>query len=179
MATTSRNNSTTKRIMKEYMAMVNSPPPNVSAAPISDSDILKWEAVIFGPADSVYAGGVFKLSIIFPADYPFKPPHVEFLTKIYHCNIINKYLCVDILKTQWSPALTIDKVLLSIVSLLLDPNPDDPLNKEAAMYFKEDREKYNKIAKKWTQNYANENASLADKEKEKDGESKTSKKSYL
>lgn len=133
-------------------------PPNISAAPIDENDLYKWQAVIFGPADSVYAGGVFRLSIVFPADYPFKAPRVEFLTKIYHCNIMNKSLCIDILKNQWSPALTIDKVLLSIVSLLMDPNPKDPLNREAAEKYVSDRDEYNRIAREWTRKYAMENS---------------------
>ena len=78
--------------------------------------------------DSPYAGGVFFLSITFPTDYPFKPPKVSFTTKIYHPNInANGSICLDILRDQWSPALTISKVLLSICSMLTDPNPDDPL----------------------------------------------------
>lgn len=154
--TFSANQSTTKRILKELAIMQKDPPPNVSAAPVDESDLYKWQAIIFGPADSIYAGGVFKLSIVFPADYPFKPPRIEFLTKIYHCNIVNKYLCLDILKTQWSPALTIDKVLISIVSLLMDPNPNDPLNREAADKYLKDRADYNRIAQEWTRKYATE-----------------------
>ena len=81
-----------------------------------------------GPEDSAYTGGVFFLNIHFPTDYPFKPPKVQFVTKIYHPNInSNGSICLDILKDQWSPALTISKVLLSISSLLTDANPDDPL----------------------------------------------------
>lgn len=152
------NQATIKRIMKEYSTMTKSPPPNVSAAPVDESDMYKWQAIIFGPANSIYAGGVFKLSIVFPQDYPFKPPRVEFLTKIYHCNIMNKYLCIDILKGQWSPALTIDKVLLSVVSLLLDPNPKDPLNREAADRFMNNRPEYNRMAQEWTKRYATESA---------------------
>lgn len=150
--------ATTKRIMKELQTMQKDTPPNISAAPIDENDLYKWQAVIFGPSDSVYAGGVFRLSIVFPADYPFKAPRVEFLTKIYHCNIMNKSLCIDILKTQWSPALTIDKVLLSIVSLLMDPNPKDPLNREAAEKYVADNNEYNRIAREWTRKYAMENS---------------------
>jgi ubiquitin-conjugating enzyme E2 D/E len=87
-----------------------------------------------GPEDSPYSGGVFFLNIYFPTDYPFKPPKITFATRIYHPNInSNGGICLDILKDQWSPALTISKgifliiVLLSISSLLTDPNPDDPL----------------------------------------------------
>lgn len=158
----SATQATTKRIMKEYMTMSTSPPPNISAAPIDDCDMYKWQAIIFGPADSVYAGGVFKLTIVFPPDYPFKPPRVEFVTKIYHCNIVNKYLCIDILKNQWSPALTIDKVLLSILSLLVDPNPKDPLNRDAAEKFVNNRAEYDRIAREWTKRYATDTAANAD-----------------
>ena len=94
-----------------------------------------------GPEDSPYSGGVFFLNIVFPPDYPFKPPKVTFTTKIYHCNInSNGSICLDILKDQWSPALTISKVLLSISSLLTDANPDDPLVPEIANLYKTNRE---------------------------------------
>jgi len=108
-----------------------------------------------GPEDSPYAGGVFFLNIHFPPDYPFKPPKVSFTTKIYHPNInSNGSICLDILKDQWSPALTISKVLLSISSLLTDPNPDDPLVPEIATIYKSDRDRYNATAREWTGRYA-------------------------
>eukprot|EP00568_Trieres_chinensis_P011900 CAMPEP_0183290812 /NCGR_PEP_ID=MMETSP0160_2-20130417/398_1 /TAXON_ID=2839 ORGANISM="Odontella Sinensis, Strain Grunow 1884" /NCGR_SAMPLE_ID=MMETSP0160_2 /ASSEMBLY_ACC=CAM_ASM_000250 /LENGTH=233 /DNA_ID=CAMNT_0025451481 /DNA_START=229 /DNA_END=930 /DNA_ORIENTATION=- len=116
-----------KRINKELVDLGKDPPANCSAGPVGD-DMFHWQATIMGPDDSPYAGGVFFLDIHFPADYPFKPPKVHFTTRIYHCNInSNGGICLDILKDQWSPALTISKVLLSICSLLTDPNPDDPL----------------------------------------------------
>ncbi|XP_052540495.1 ubiquitin-conjugating enzyme E2 D2 isoform X3 [Tympanuchus pallidicinctus] len=100
-----------------------------------------WQATIMGPNDSPYQGGVFFLTIHFPTDYPFKPPKVAFTTRIYHPNInSNGSICLDILRSQWSPALTISKVLLSICSLLCDPNPDDPLVPEIARIYKTDRE---------------------------------------
>ncbi|KAM9086023.1 ubiquitin-conjugating enzyme E2 D3 isoform 1-T5 [Megaptera novaeangliae] len=105
--------------------------------------------------DSPYQGGVFFLTIHFPTDYPFKPPKVAFTTRIYHPNInSNGSICLDILRSQWSPALTISKVLLSICSLLCDPNPDDPLVPEIARIYKTDRDKYNRISREWTQKYA-------------------------
>lgn len=101
------------------------------------------------------AGGVFFLSIHFPTDYPFKPPKINFTTKIYHPNINGTgSICLDILKDQWSPALTISKVLLSICSLLTDANPDDPLVPEIAHVYKSDRPKYEATAREWTKKYA-------------------------
>uniref|UniRef100_A0A8D2JTS7 E2 ubiquitin-conjugating enzyme n=1 Tax=Theropithecus gelada TaxID=9565 RepID=A0A8D2JTS7_THEGE len=98
-----------------------------------------------------YRGGVFFLTIHFPTDYPFKPPKVAFTTRIYHPNInSNGSICLDILGSQ----CTISKVLLSICSLLCDPNPDDPLVPEIARIYKTDREKYNRIVWEWTQKYA-------------------------
>ena len=99
--------------------------------------------------------GIFTLSITFPTDYPFKPPKLNFVTKIYHCNInSNGSICLDILRDNWSPALTISKVLLSICSLLSDPNPGDPLVPEIATLLRDDVKKHNEEAKKWTQKYA-------------------------
>lgn len=114
-----------------------------------------WQATIMGPEDSPYSGGVFFLDIHFPADYPFKPPKVHFTTRIYHCNInSNGGICLDILKDQWSPALTISKVLLSICSLLTDPNPDDPLVPDIAQLLKTDKARHDSTAREWTSKYA-------------------------
>mmetsp|Transcript_22833 Transcript_22833/g.28074 ORF Transcript_22833/g.28074 Transcript_22833/m.28074 type:complete len:148 (-) Transcript_22833:37-480(-) len=143
-----------RRITKELKDLENDPPGNCSAGPIGD-DMFKWKGTIMGPADTPYEGGVFFLNITFPKDYPFKPPKIQFITKIYHCNVNDKGgICLDILKDNWSPALTISKVLVSISSLLSDPNPDDPLVPEIAKLYKSDKKKHNKNAAAWTQKYA-------------------------
>lgn len=142
------------RIKKELENLEMDPPNNCSAGPQGD-DIYHWQATVMGPVDSPYAGGLFFLDIRFPKDYPFKPPKVFFTTKIYHPNINGGGgICLDILKDQWSPALTISKVLLSICSLLDDPNPDDPLVAPIADQYIKERDKYNAAAREWTILYA-------------------------
>jgi ubiquitin-conjugating enzyme E2 D/E len=143
-----------RRISKELQDVKKDPPGGCSCGPAGD-DIYKWEGILIGPADSPFVGGIFKLSILFPTDYPFKPPKVNFITKIYHPNINSSGLiCLDILKDQWSPALTISKVLLSILSLLTDPNPKDPLDPEVAQHYLSNRASYDEKARAWTHMYA-------------------------
>jgi len=144
-----------KRINKELVDLGRDPPASCSAGPINEGDLFNWQATIMGPSDSPYSGGVFFLNITFPTDYPFKPPKVNFTTRIYHPNInSNGSICLDILRDQWSPALTISKVLLSICSMLTDPNPDDPLVPEIAHVYKTNRQEYENLAKEWTRKYA-------------------------
>lgn len=144
-----------RRIQKELTEIQKEPPAYCSAGP-ENSDIYKWSATIMGPDNTPYQGGIFFLTIVFPKEYPFKPPHVSFDTKIYHCNISNKgSICLDILKGEWSPALTITKVLLSITSLLDEPNPDDPLVPEIAKLYKKNKKQHDFNAQQWTAKYAN------------------------
>ncbi|XP_010789331.1 ubiquitin-conjugating enzyme E2 E1, partial [Notothenia coriiceps] len=125
-----------------------------SAGPKGDN-IYEWRSTILGPPGSAYEGGVFFLDIAFTPDYPFKPPKVTFRTRIYHCNINSQgVICLDILKDNWSPALTISKVLLSICSLLTDCNPADPLVGSIATQFTTNRVEHDRIAKQWTKRYA-------------------------
>ena len=145
---------TTRRIESELKEMQENPIMNCSAGPVGN-DIFDWRATIMGPTGSPYENGVFKLRSNFPADYPFKAPKVVFITKIYHCNINSGGgICLDILKDQWSPALTISKVLLSICSLMDDPNPDDPLVSEIANLLKRDKKEHDYRAKIYTLEYA-------------------------
>ena len=122
---------------------------------VKDDDIKSWIINIEGPPDSLYEGGNFNLDVEFPETYPFKPPNIYFITKIFHCNINRSgAVCLDILKEQWSPALTISKVVLSISALLADCNPDDPLVPEIANLYKNNRELHDTTVKNWVDKFA-------------------------
>tara|TARA_B100001093_G_C26773947_1_gene991457 strand:- start:194 stop:631 length:438 start_codon:yes stop_codon:yes gene_type:complete len=138
------------RLKNEWQKLKNDPLDNISAGPINE-DFYNWEANIIGPSNSVYQGGIFHLTLKIPENYPFKPPKIKFTTPIYHPNI-NKFgdICLDTITTNWSPIMSIGKVLLSICSLLTDPNPDDPLEPEIAELYKNDRTAYNRNARLFT-----------------------------
>ena len=112
--------------------------------------------VIEGPPNTPYENGIFFFIMKFPSDYIFKPPRFVFNTKIYHPNISSLgVVSIDILQDQWSTTLTFEKTLISIQSLLDDPNPDIFLNEEAAKLYKENKEEYNKKVRNYTKQYAN------------------------
>jgi|ERR1712232_109957 len=125
-----------------------------SAAPIH-GDMLTWRATLSGPSDSIYAGGKFLVKLQFPQEYPFLPPLVHFITPVYHCNVSQRGgICLDILHERWTPSLTISKLLLSILSMLVDCNPGAALRPEVASVFMEDRDKHDEIAREWVRRYA-------------------------
>jgi len=143
-----------KRLAHEASLMKTQPPANCSAGPEGDN-LMVWKATIIGPSPSPFEGGIFNLTIKFPSNYPFRPPEIKFDTPVYHPNI-NKSgsICLDILKDQWSPALSTSTVLLSICSLLTDPNPNDPLEPDVARIYKENKMQYEITAREWTRRHA-------------------------
>eukprot|EP01091_Cochliopodium_minus_P020788 TRINITY_DN919_c0_g1_i1.p1 TRINITY_DN919_c0_g1~~TRINITY_DN919_c0_g1_i1.p1 ORF type:complete len:164 (-),score=25.93 TRINITY_DN919_c0_g1_i1:147-599(-) len=143
-----------KRIVKEINDMKKDPHEDCCAGPLGD-DLYHWTGTILGPEDTSYEGGLFFLDIIVPKDYPFKPPRFKFITKIYHPNINSQgSISLDVLKDNFSPALTIIKLLMSIRCLLSDPNPFDPLVPDIAMLYTNDKQKYEKNVREWTAKYA-------------------------
>ncbi|KAF8677249.1 hypothetical protein HU200_046729 [Digitaria exilis] len=151
------------RISKDLEAMERSPPSHCSAGEMNDQKenqslvsncLFDWEATIHGPSDSPYAGGVFKLAMHFPQNYPHSPP--EFKTKVYHPNIDsnNGSIGLDILRDKWTAAMTAEKVLLSICSLLTNLNAEDPQERAVGDMYRNDPRGYETKAKKWTEKYA-------------------------
>lgn len=146
--------SAAKRIGRDLNILTQEPVEGCSAAPY-EGNLYKWRATIMGPKDTPYEGGIFHLEIELAQDYPFTAPKVKFKTPVYHPNIDDQgSICLDILKSQWSPALNIKSLLLSISSLLVDPNPKDPLMPEIAKQFTQNREKYNQTVKDWVIKHA-------------------------
>lgn len=112
----------------------------------------EWKAFIYGPDDTAWEGGVFRLTMKFPDEYPNKPPVVKFLTPMFHPNIYEDgKICLDILQNQWSPMYDLTAVLTSIQSLLGDPNPDSPANTVASRLYVEDRTAYAHMVMKYVE----------------------------
>ncbi|KAL8208794.1 hypothetical protein R6Q57_008206 [Mikania cordata] len=119
------------RLFKEYKEVQREKvaDPDIQLV-CDDSNIFKWTALIKGPSETPYEGGVFQLAFSVPEQYPLQPPQVRFLTKIFHPNVHFKTgeICLDILKNAWSPAWTLQSVCRAIIALMAHPEPDSPLN---------------------------------------------------
>ncbi|OXU23651.1 ubiquitin-conjugating enzyme E2 C [Nasonia vitripennis] len=126
------NHAVSKRLQKELMILMMSTEKGVSAFPEGEN-LFKWVGTIAGPADTVYAGLTYKLTLEFPHSYPYSAPVVRFATPCFHPNVDSGgNICLDILKDKWSALYDVRTILLSIQSLLGEPNNDSPLNPVAA-----------------------------------------------
>ena len=147
-----------QRILKEIDDIYRDPPDNITAGPIDDDHIDHWEAVINAPNDCDYRNGVFLIDIKIPSEYPYKPPICKFKTKILHPNISEHdgSICLNILKSQWNPSYTISNVLSSIMTLLYNPNFDNPFYQKAReLHLKNDNdEEYKKTIREWIRQYS-------------------------
>ncbi|KAJ1679496.1 Ubiquitin-conjugating enzyme E2 2 [Spiromyces aspiralis] len=131
-----------RRLMRDFKRLQRDPPVGISGAPCPDN-IMKWNAVIFGPADTAFEDGTFKLVLEFDETYPTKPPSVKFVSPIYHPNVYGTGdICLDILQNRWSPTYDVAAILTSVQSLLPDPNPRSPANAEAAALYQENPKEY-------------------------------------
>jgi len=125
-------------------------------AQLVDDDITHWKGVIKGPDGGSYDGGCFVVDINIPSGYPFEPPKMKYDTKVWHPNVSSQTgaICLDILKNEWSPALTIRTALISLQALLAAPEPDDPQDAQVANQLKNTPDLFYKTAKEWTQQHA-------------------------
>jgi len=141
-----RGGGAVKRITRELTEILSTSDFPTFVVP---DDLFFWRVVLQGPAGSPYEGRFFLVTLQFPNDYPFKPPKVRFQTRVYHTNINNDGgICLDILKDAWSPALTASKIMITLRSLLADPNFADPLDTFKAQTGMTDRPRYDAEARK-------------------------------
>ncbi|CAL5212448.1 unnamed protein product [Lathyrus oleraceus] len=139
--------SVLKRLQSELMSLMMSGESGISAFPEEDN-IFLWKGTIKGSNDTVFENTDYKLSLSFPTDYPFKPPKVKFETTCFHPNVdLSGNICLDILQDKWSSAYDVRTILLSIQSLLGEPNISSPLNPQAAQLWS-NQEDYRKMVVK-------------------------------
>lgn len=151
------------RITKELQECQAAADGSISAQLVGD-DMRHWRGRITGPEDTPYEGGTFYVDIVVPPDYPFVPPKMRFETRLWHPNVSSQTgaICLDILKDQWSPALTIRTALLSLQALLSMPEPDDPQDAQVAGQYKADIRAWEQTARTWTDTYAKGGDGAAD-----------------
>ncbi|KAJ1911724.1 Ubiquitin-conjugating enzyme E2 C [Mycoemilia scoparia] len=138
------NSSVIKRLRSELMNLMMANLPDISAFPDSDN-LLRWVGTISGAPGTVYENLKYKLQIQFPSNYPYTAPTITFLTPCWHPNVDDRgNICLDILKEEWSAIYNVQTILLSLQSLLGEPNPDSPLNGQAARLW-ENQEEYKKV----------------------------------
>lgn len=146
------------RLAKEVGMLSSQLPPGIVCNLAADATDV-FEAAITGASGTPYEGGTFKLSIRIPERYPFEAPVAVFQTPVYHPNVDSTgRICLDVLqmppKGRWRPSMNIKLVLLSLHTLLAEPNPDDPLVPELADQFKYQRELFNRLAAEHTKRHA-------------------------
>ncbi|CAF1436526.1 unnamed protein product [Adineta steineri] len=145
-----------RRLVIHHGEMERNPPPLCHAEPEDPvKNMTHWTGWVEGPPGTPYVGGKFRLIIDFPLDFPFRAPEIKFITPIYHPNIgTDGQICLDILHSQWSPVFTIRSLLISLCSLLSDPNPEHGLNQDALRVFRTNQKEFYQTAENWTKKYA-------------------------
>ncbi|XP_050821667.1 ubiquitin-conjugating enzyme E2 G2 isoform X1 [Gopherus flavomarginatus] len=148
-----------------YAELTLNPPEGIVAGPMNEENFFEWEALIMGPEDTCFEYGVFPAILSFPLDYPLSPPKMRFTCEMFHPNIYpDGRVCISILHApgddpmgyessaeRWSPVQSVEKILLSVVSMLAEPNDESGANVDASKMWREDREQFNKIAKQIVQ----------------------------
>jgi len=152
-----------KRLMAEYRQITKNPPEGIVAGPKSEDNFFEWDCLIMGPVDTPFEFGIFPATLSFPKDYPMSPPKMEFHTiKLLHPNIYaNGKVCISILHPpghdplgyesadeRWSPVQSVEKILVSVISMLAEPNPESAANVDAAVMMRDNNAEFVRRARK-------------------------------
>jgi ubiquitin-protein ligase len=146
-----------RRLQKDYIEILTHNSDGTYACPKTEENMSEWLGIIAGPClnNTPYEGGKFMLDIKIPSDYPFKPPKIKFITPIHHCNInLNGDISLDILGYNWSPSLTIKKLMMGVCTLIRYPCPDTPLVAENGLMYIKNKTEYDRLATLYTDLYA-------------------------
>jgi len=144
--------------MSEYRTLLTDSLEGIVAGPKDEDNYFLWTAMFSGPEGTPFEGGVFEAELKFPDDYPLKPPEMKFVDKIWHPNVYpDGKVCISILhppgddpnqyelaSERWSPIQSVEKILISVMSLLAEPNDESPANLDAAKMWRENRPEYEK-----------------------------------
>lgn len=151
-----------RRLMREYQDLTTNPPDGITAGPVSEDDFFLWDCLLSGPENSSFEGGLFPATLKFPRDYPLSPPVMTFQCDLWHPNVYkNGEVCISILhpagddpmhyeqaSERWSPVQSIEKILLSVMSMLAEPNDESPANIDAAKMWRNHPDQYERIVKR-------------------------------
>ncbi|XP_034106551.1 ubiquitin-conjugating enzyme E2 R2 isoform X1 [Drosophila albomicans] len=152
------SSSAVRALAMEYKSLQEEPVEGFRVKLMNDDNLFEWEVAIFGPPDTLYQGGYFKAHMKFPNDYPYSPPSIRFLTKVWHPNVYeNGDLCISILHPpvddpqsgelpceRWNPTQNVRTILLSVISLLNEPNTYSPANVDASVMYRRWRDSQGK-----------------------------------
>jgi len=149
----------TEILKKQLQDLMKSTDLGFSVGLVDDNDFYKWTVCFTGPEDTLYEGGFFKAILTFPDDFPQNPPEMKFITEMWHPNIYQDgRVCISILhppgtdrfneqesaEERWRPVLGVEQILVSVVSMLNEPNCDSPANIDASVQFRDHIEEYKK-----------------------------------
>ncbi|KAM3417204.1 hypothetical protein BST61_g5464 [Cercospora zeina] len=145
-----------RRVQKEISDITNDNHSGIRLTFPQDGDLTHFKGHFVGPPDTPYEGGKFEVDIRLGNEYPFKPPHMRFITKIWHPNVSSQTgaICLDTLGSAWSPVLTLKSALISLQSLLSSPEPKDPQDAEVASMLLTRPDEFAHVAREWAIRYA-------------------------
>jgi len=153
-------------LLRKQLKELQKNPSEIFSAGLQEDNIFNWEIMIVGPPETLYEGGFFRADLKFPTDYPNSPPTMHFLTDIWHPNVYpDGKVCISILhppgddefgyekaSERWSPIHTVETILVSVISMLSDPNDESPANLDSAKQWREDRDGFKKKVQRCVRN---------------------------